>query len=149
MNTNILATISAAFITDMAHKYSIPELLTARRVVSGDHDAITRRYGAGVVHASTEAQPTGQLSSIVRKLSVAVVVYADPDVKNLYHGSIELSYEHHQGGTNGKTTNFYISVESRIGQEVSYLGAIEKSAYDAIRSHLYYHEQDQKKSNDS
>lgn len=148
MNANI-EKIAAAFITDMANKYSMPELLTARRVPNEESTPIANRYGKDGMFAIADVHPTGQLSAIVRTLNVAIVVTRDELVEHLYYGNIKFSYDHCSGGSNGNSTDFIIAVETRFGQDEIYVGALEKNAFTAVKSHLYYYEKDQKKSNDS
>lgn len=148
MNTN-LEKIAAAFITDMANKYALPELLSARRLPISESEQMSKRYTDDGMFATVDVQPSGQLSAIVRSLSVTVIVQADTFVKHLYHGTIKFSYDHHSGGSNGSSTNLVIAVERSFGSVETYLGALENNAFAAVRQHLHYYEQDQKKSNDS
>lgn len=135
----IPAHLAQAFLRDMSARFAMPELAAlSMRKAEGEHEV--RRYGAEAFIAVASVLPTGQLASIVRSLDVVVVAYAT-EIDNLFQGEIKLSYQHHQGGSNGKDTRFIIAADAKFGDTChEYLGAIEEGAFNRVRSHINWHQ---------
>ena len=130
--------LADAFLHDIATRYAFPELLNRAMDLPLPGSRAERIHGTewGVLHAECKVQPTGQIAAIVRSMTVEVS-FRPSDAKNVFYGDVKLSYDHVQGGSNGKDTGFMIAVESRFGGGSStYLGCVDRGIFDTLTSNI-------------
>lgn len=126
MTTNNLIHLAQNFVRDFAQRYDMPEL--AAHATSGKW-----AEKDGVLSCAMEVQPRGQMSALVRLLSVGIRVSQAENL--LFNASVRMSYEHHGGGTNGHSDGYRIVTRTHIfkeGNPVEYVGFISNDMENAM-----------------
>ena len=131
--TTIPLTIATAFLAEIATRYQMPELATAKF-----EPATRQRFIEGTLTAVATVAPTGQMAALVRTLEVTVSV-SPHYLPGMFQGKVELSYGHFNGGSNGHDTDFIIVTQTRYGSSIEYCGALEGSAFRTAADALMRH----------
>lgn len=108
--------IANQFSRAIAAQYDIPELLSC------EFDEVK-----DAARCYCEFIPKGQLSLLVESASITISIYKDT-VKGICKANIELHYNHHNSGSNGKRRSFIIFVENRFGEE-KYKGFVAEEVF--------------------
>lgn len=107
----------------LASLYDMPELLTADIADTG----------FGTLSIKTNVSPRGQIAAMVNTLMLAVTfVKGEYD---LYKCRLEMSYTHHNGGSNGKTMDYTVLTECKCGQD-EFVTMVETDALKAIAARI-------------
>ena len=124
-----LIALGTPFINTLAAQYQLPEL-------RGIGFTNSKQLPDGVVLKTDEisVEPTGQLSCIVKAMTVRVEISSTTDGKHV-RGSIHYSYSHHSGGSNCSNQDFVIVTESYLGERV-YTGTISERLACAYQNQI-------------
>lgn len=96
------------FVADYGRRYGFPELTQVKlRWGTPDDENI---------EATIQVQPLGQISALVRELSIAFTIEFEKETGRLI-AYVKLSYQHHSGGSNGNSTAYLIVYEENVLQK--------------------------------
>lgn len=124
-NIDKVKSIFPAVAALLAGRYDMPELLTAEPIFprNSRKEIIpdTLRIELGIT-------PRGQIASIVKELDVVLDVATDGRGEG-FVARLKLSYNHIDGGSNGKDTDYVVIVDKQWGSKLSVFDVITRQAH--------------------
>jgi hypothetical protein len=113
--------IVAGVRQELATRFNLPELLAAQLVPCAD----MRKLVANVI-------PSGQMALLVRSLEVEVLMFITAERPEVVEVRLEMSYKHHDGGSNGITRYFIAGTSPVAADEMEYEGLVSRAAARSI-----------------